>query len=115
MTKRSYKSFDIGSFLTDVHNSNLNEKITSINCLEEASKTFEDTFKGILDNHAPIKIFQTRKNYLPYLSEYTKELIQVRNRLKETSVSEGPKDAEVEAKKLGKVIRKAIKDDKRNY
>ena len=39
------------------------------------------------DNHAPIKIFQTRLNYAPWVSDATKVLMKERNYLKTLSTS----------------------------
>ena len=56
-----------------------------------------------------------RRNYSPYLTEETKELIKKRNFLKEKSTKEGDKEAEKEAKKKGKEIKRAIKADEMSY
>ena len=104
--KRSYKHFNIEGFLTDVLNSNINEKIPAINNLEEAAEEFESCFKGIIDKHAPIKTFQMYKHYLPYLSEQTKALIKERKEMKELSVKYGCNETERKAKKIGKDIKK---------
>ena len=87
--KRSYKSFIMENFLTDIYESQLNEKITACEDLEEAAKIFEEDFRAILDKHAPVKKFQVRKNYLPYASEETKLLFEERKILKEESIKTG--------------------------
>ena len=84
--KRSYKNFIVEDFLKDINSSNLNEDVTAINNIKEAALEFERTFKEILDIHAPIKIFQTRKNYSPFLSDYIKTLLAARNSWKEMAV-----------------------------
>ena len=111
--KRSYKSFIMENFLTDIYESQLNEKITACEDLEEAAKIFEEDFRAILDKHAPVKKFQVRKNYLPYASEETKLLFEERKILKEESIKTGDAILEKEAKRLGKEIKKSlIKDEK---
>ena len=40
----------------------------------------------VLDNQAPIKIFQSRKNYNPWLSDETKAQIKERENLKKKSL-----------------------------
>ena len=113
--KRSYKNFRVEEFLKDIHNSNINQNVTAINNLEDAALEFEKTFKEILEVHAPIKIFQTRSNYSPFLSEKTKKLIEMRNSWKETAVKSGYKSAEKIAKDLGKEIKRATAKDKTTY
>ena len=72
LRKRSYKEFDIASFLTQIYLSDINSTVTAIKSLNEAAEMFEKGFRAILDNHAPMKIIQIRKNYIPYLSHETK-------------------------------------------
>jgi hypothetical protein len=115
VTKRSYKYFNIEHFLTDIVNSNLNEAVCACDDLEDASKLFEETFRNILDIHAPIKTFQMRKYYSPYVSDRTKLLMKERNELKEEATNSGNKESEKEYKKKGKAIKKAIGEDEREY
>ena len=113
--KRSYKCFIIENFLNDVHESQLNEKITACDDLEEAAKIFEEDFRTILDKHAPIKKFQVRKNYLPYVSDETKLLFEERKVLKEESIRTDDVILEKEAKRLGKEIKKSLIKDEKDY
>ena len=76
--KRSYKNFNAGMFLQDIQNSDINKKVTEANNVEDAAKIFQDVFGEVLDRHAPVKVFQTRKNYVPYLSEEVKQLMKER-------------------------------------
>ena len=113
--KRSYKNFNIEKFLTDILNSNIENDVTGSDDVEEAAEIFEKGFKSILDEHAPIKIFQMRKHYSPYVSEHTKSLLKERKVLKEEAIATGDKNAEKEFKKKGKEIKKALAVDKDNY
>ena len=47
--------------------------------VDNAVQLFTDRFSKGLDDHAPLKIFQTRKNYSPWLSLETKNMIRQRN------------------------------------
>ena len=105
--KRNYKK--------DVYDSNINQEVTASINIEDAVFKFVNKFREILDNHAPIKVFQMRRNYTPYLSEKTKEMIKWRNSWKEVAVKKGFKSAEKFAKELGKDIKKAAVEDKRMY
>ena len=113
--KRCYKNFNIELFLIDIANSDLNEAVCASDNLEEAAEIFEEIFRNILDKHAPIKTFQMRKNYSPYVSGRTKDLMKERNELKETAVQSGNKEAEKEYKKKGKEIKKALTEDEHEY
>ena len=74
--KRNYKNFDQDAFLNDVRNSTINQDILKCNDIETAAETFQEQFGQILDKHAPVKIFQCRTNYVPYLSAETKILMK---------------------------------------
>ena len=79
--KRSYKYFSKENFLLEVRNTCFRDILT-LNDSEEAAKLFSKIFGQILDNHAPVKVFQSRKNYAPWLSDKTKEDIKKRTLLK---------------------------------
>ena len=81
--KRNYKYFNLVEFLTDIQQSSLNQKVLNCEDLETAADTFQQEFGQILDRHAPLKIFQSRNHYLPYLSAETKILMRERDALKE--------------------------------
>ena len=102
VVKRSFKTFNIENFLTDILNSNIDGKVTACNDIDEAAKVFEENFRTILDKHAPIKMFQMRKHYSPFVSGRTKALIVERNALKEEAAATGDKDAEKCLKRRGK-------------
>ena len=85
--KRSYKVFKVEEFLKDIENSDINYAVTAKNDIEEAAFVFEKEFRFILDQHAPIKLFQMRNNYCHFLSDSTKKLIQARNSWKETAAN----------------------------
>ena len=115
VTKRSYKNFKVELFLADILNSNINNEVTACEIIEEAARVLEESFKIILDKHAPIKTFQMRKHYSPYVSSNTKELMKERKALKEVATTTGDKEAEKKFKKLGKSIKKGMKDDEKEY
>ena len=83
--------------------------------LEEAALVFEKYFKDILDDHAPVKIIQVRKNYLPYLSDNTKAIISNRKAIQEEAVKTGCKILKSEFNRLSKDVKKCIAADKRAY
>ena len=91
VTKRSYKNFNTEAFLTDVLNSNIDSDVTAYGNVEQAAQVFKESFKHVLDKHAPIKTFQMRKHYSPFVSDNTKALMKERNTLKELATNTGDK------------------------
>ena len=63
--KRSYKYFNVEDFLTEVNASSINEDIKHIDNIDDAATKFQELFGSILDKHAPVKVFQIRKHYVP--------------------------------------------------
>ena len=113
--KRSYKDFIIEDFLTDVMESEINQAVTNCKDIDEAALEFETRFKKILDFHAPVKVFQMRRNYNRYLSEETKLLIDERKVMKEEMTKHGDKQLGKEIKIKSKEILKAIQKDEMEY
>ena len=113
--KRSFKEFKPEDFLKEINHSNFNQDVTAAENIEEAAFIFENNFRKILDKFAPIKVFQMRKNYTPFLSDKTKEMIQSRNSWKELAATKGYQSAEKFTKELGKEIKKAAAEDKKMY
>ena len=65
--KRSYKNFSDQNFLREIKYTDFSSVLSAMNIHEAATK-FTKIFTSVLNNHAPVKIFQTRKNYAPYVS-----------------------------------------------
>ena len=113
--KRSYKGFDIESFLNDINESDINKIVSEEKDFELAAEKFEKLFKDILDKHAPVRVFQQRKNYLPFLSDNTKKTITERHIVMKEAVKQGDKDLLKEGKRLSRVIKSLIKADETKY
>ena len=110
---RVYKNFSVGGFLTDIYNSNINAKVCSHLEIDKAAETFQHKFKEILDYYAPVRTIQHRRNYCPYLSNETKEILKERNILqKEASIS-GDAILLQEFKIKAREAKKAVMKDKR--
>lgn len=73
MRKRSFKHFDEGQFKQKLNNIKLDEVLecTDVNI---ATEMLTHKLTTILDELAPIRTFQTRTQYAPWLSEETKSL-----------------------------------------
>ena len=65
----------------------------------------------VLDKHAPIKVFQMRKHYSPFLSNETKLLIDERKVLKEEMTKKGDISLAKEVRILNRTIKKSIEID----
>lgn len=79
--KRSYKNVSEAEFVREIKYTKFDE-ILDIDDPNEAAERFTNIFSSVSDNHAPIKIFQTRPNYAPWVSDATKQLMSERNELK---------------------------------
>ena len=113
--KRSYKNFDPHSFLLDIQNCSINDAVTSCEDINEAAQTFQELFCHVLDRHAPRKIFQMRKNYVPYLSDETKLIMAERDALKEEATKKGDEALLKEYKKLRNLVRHQLPKDQPKY
>ena len=82
--KRSYKSFDRVAFLHDI---SLVDWYDVYRCtdVDSATEIFTNKFKFILDSHAPWVRFQERKNYTPWLTEETRNIMKERDQWKLTA------------------------------
>ena len=52
------------------------------NDIDEATKIFTREFTRIIGKHASLKTIQNRKNYIPYISEEIKEIMNSCDKLK---------------------------------
>ena len=113
--KRSYKNFDQNAFLQDIHDTKINEAVTACDNIETAAETFQKLFGQVLDKHAPIKIFQSRKNYVPYLSKETKHLMDERNALKEEATATGDPELMKEFRVKRNEVKRRLESDEKEY
>ena len=72
-------------------------------------------FKSVLNKHAPMKVFQMRKNYNPCVSEETRELILNRKALQEEAAKTKCKILMREFNYQCKEVKKAIAKDEKEY
>ena len=113
--KRSYKHFDAGVFLQDIFDSGLNAKVTETDNIDDAARLFQNIFSEVLDRHAPVKIFQTRKNYVPYLSDDMKRQLKERDVLKEEATKTGDIVLMEEYRKKRNLIKGKLAHEKTKY
>ena len=89
--KRSYKEFDPQIFLTKV------QAISWVDLylcddVEKAVEIFTKNITNILDIMAPMKTFQVRANYAPFLSKETRDLMKARDELHKLASDTRTKD-----------------------
>ena len=89
--KRNYKQFDNAAFIQDVSESlNAGRFDTVLNTTDPdiAASHFSRIFSSILNRHAPLKTFQVRNKYVPWISKETHEAIDNRDKLKLEALAE---------------------------
>ena len=70
---------------------------------------------SILNRHAPLKTYQVRNNYVPWLKEETVTQIKNRNTTKEEAIKNNDSKKLKKYKKLRNEIKKKLLLDKRDY
>ena len=101
--------------MSEIHNSGINTIVTGAKTIDAAAEAFENIFKHILNEHAPMKVFHMRKNYNPYVSEETKELILNRKALQEEAAKTKCKELKKEFNQLCKEVKKAVTKDEEEF
>ena len=76
--RRSYKNFIEEDFLTDLAVVDWSEVYAATD-VDTATEIFTSKFRNVLNQHAPWIIFQMRKNFSPWLTEDTKNLMKERD------------------------------------
>ena len=64
--KRNYKNFDAAAFLTAINSTDFS-RVTESQDSDFAASMFSSIFRSVLNCFAPIKVYQHRRNYLPWL------------------------------------------------
>ena len=105
MKKRSYNNFVEKDFLNEIRHTDF-QSVLMKEDENQAAKKFFTIIKSVLDNHAPVTVFQTRNNYNPWVSDETK-----RNKIKEDST----KSNDPEVLKQYKKLRNHIKSHLENH
>ena len=116
--KRNYKNFNIPNFLNEVQEHVQNgsfDRVTNNNNIDEASALFSGIFGSILNKHAPLKVFQVRNNYVPWISEETKQMQAARDALKEEAIEENCNEKHEAFKRLRNRITGKLEKDHINH
>ena len=112
--KRSYKNFDQELFLHEIRKTSWWDIYNSAD-IDEATELFTQKLTNILDKMVPMKIYQTRRKFVPWLSEETRKLMKERDDLHNLAKSskEG-RDWENYKKTRNKVTGR-LKSEKENW
>ena len=86
--QRNYKNFNPTEFLTEIACTNF-DRVKLCFDPDTAAALFSGIFGSVLNKYAPVKIYQTRNNYVPWLSQETKDLMNRRDKAKEDSTRTG--------------------------
>ena len=79
--KRSYKNFKVENYLADLAKTDWTDVLVCED-LDIATELFTNMLVSILNVHAPWVVYQRRKNFLPWITNETKVLMQERDELK---------------------------------
>ena len=116
--KRIYKNFCRENFLNDIREAKENGKFQEVfesGDIDEASEIFAEAFNEVLEKHAPLRVIQNRKHYVPYITEQIREAMGRRDKLKKKAAETGGEadynEYKVERNKVTKMLRSA----KQNY
>ena len=122
--RRSYKNFIEEDFVTDMAAVDWSEVYLATD-VDTATSIFTRKFVNVLNVHAPWIIFQHRKNFSPWLTETTKDLMKQRDlwkqRAKElANLDPGPASYEQKAawdefKQYRNKVNNKKKHDEKNY
>ena len=82
---------------------------------DEAFKEFPNSFCEVLDRHAPIKVIQNRKDYVPYISLQIEKLMAERDRWKETAAESGSLEDFEHYKKMRNEVSTLLKKAEGNH
>ena len=109
--KRCYKNFDPLLFLAEVKNISWWE-IYSCENVEFAAQLFTNKINCILNRMAPMKNFQVRTKYAPWMSDNTKEKIKIRNAAQEKASGTGSSEDWKEYKAIRNSVNSILRKEK---
>ena len=87
-------------------------EVYSCNDVNLAAQLFTDKITSILDNMAPVRKYQIRKKYAPWLSNNTKERINERNLAQKKAVETGMPDDWKQFRAMRNQVNSILKKEK---
>ena len=112
--KRSFKDFDEAAFKLKISECGL-EEILEHTDVEKAAEMLTTKLTDVLDEMAPVKKFQTRNNYAPWMSKETKSLKKEREEAhKKATETDHPDDWRV-FRGLRNEVTGKLREDKKKW
>jgi hypothetical protein len=112
--KRSYRNFSPNELLAAIQATSWWE-VYSCEDTENAVQIFSQKLTDILDQMAPIKKFQVRSHYAPWLTSATKEMMTERDLAQKKASESGKNEDWKQFKKLRNKMNSVLKKEKRNW
>ena len=112
--KRCYKNFDPALFLAEVRNISWWE-VYSCENVESAAELFTNKLNNILNKMAPVKKFQVRSNYAPWMSDQTKEKIKTRDAAQQKASETGSDEDWREYKSIRNLVNSILRKEKETW
>ena len=112
--KRNYRYFNSVDFLTEVSRTSF-DRVTQCNNIDTAAALFSGIFGSVLNKHAPVKIYQTRNNFVPWLSTETKDIMLKRDQAKENASKTGNPVKLKEYRLLRNIVKQRLPHDKKQH
>ena len=116
--KRVYKYFNREAFLHDIEQAKVAGNFRDVHTADnpdDAFAAFEKAYCEVLDRHAPIKVIQNRKDYVPYISPQLEKMMAERNHLKENAAITGRLDDYNEYKKKRNEVSSILKNSEKEH
>ena len=113
--KRSYKNFDPGLFINEIRKISWWGVYSECFDCESAANIWTQKINEILDVMAPIRTFQIRTKYVPWMSQKTKDTIKERDQAqKKAAISNDPDDWK-KYKQLRNKITNVCRNEKKKW
>ena len=112
--KRSFKNFNPKEFCQAVQDLSWWEVYMSDDP-NQAASLLTDKLTAILDRLAPVKTFQVRNNYAPWLSKESKKLIEERNNAQKLAAETKKPDDWNKYKNLRNTVKNKLRIEKRKW
>ena len=112
--KRSFKLFNEDEFKSQIKECGL-EEILSCTNVDVATELLTSKLTEVLDSMAPIRKFQTRHNYVPWMSKATKAMKQNRERAHEKAVRTNESEDWREFRAVRNQVTSMLRQDKKTW
>ena len=112
--KRCFKSFDPSIFLSEVQGLSWWDLFQTEN-VDLAVEIFSKKFTSILDRLAPVRTIQTRRKYVPWLSQETRILMQQRDQAQTRAASTRSQEDWMSYKRLRNQVTSRLRTEESSW